>query len=165
MRIKIPYKKIVLLVIVIVVIVIGVILRRTSIFSDRSTTINNNVDNSSDDLIAKGDLFNGVIINMNEIPNVKFRTKFRGTGVYDRNCVKVGVAPETGNPLVNCHAGIKTEYGIIDFNHVHDYYKNPCIIEGDEVVVEILDSQGNAKVQRVFEVAKKAIQEKGEMTN
>lgn len=121
---------------------------------------NGNAAAGSAGLAAKGDMFDGVITNMRDIPNAKLGVKFSGIGVYDRNCVQVGTVPETGNPLVNCHAGIKTEdYGVLDFNHVHDYYKKPCIIEEEDLVVEILDANGNAKVQRVSEISKKAVQE------
>ncbi len=151
MIIKIPRKKIILLAIVICAIVGGAILRRASI--------------TANELIARGDLVDGVITNMSEMPKVKLGTKFRGTGVYDKNCVKVGVVPETGNPLVDCHAGIATkEYGLIDFKHVHDYYQNPCIVENDELVIEILDSKGNAKVQRISKAPKEPTQETERMS-
>ncbi len=115
---------------------------------------------SVNNLAAEGDLFKGVITNMQNISNVELGKKFYGIGVYDRNCVQVGTSPATGNPIVNCHAGINTtEYGLLDFNHEHDYYKNPCIIEEEKVVITILDSQGNAEVQRVSKESKKAIQE------
>ncbi len=161
----IPYKKILLLVIAIGGIAASVWIAGIFGIFNRNAAVNNTVGDSVNGLVARGDLFDGVITNMSDIPNVKLGVKFLGTGVYDKNCVKVGVAPETGNPLVNCHAGIKTEYGVIDFNHVHDYYKKPCIIEEDEVMVEVLDLQGNAKVQRISEIPKKAVQEKGEMSN
>ncbi|VVB59979.1 Uncharacterised protein [uncultured archaeon] len=88
---------------------------------------------------ATGDLFDGKITNKNVAP-----VKLEGTGVYDRNCVSIG------NGLTDCHAGIKTDMGVLDFNYQHDMVRKPCIAPNDKVVVEILDSSGNAKVQKVY---------------
>lgn len=96
--------------------------------------------NSLDNLVANGDIFLGKITNKNVEPG-----KLSGVGEYDRNCVSVA------GGLTNCHGGIKTsKFGVIDFNYEHDMAKKPCIALGEKVVVEILDSDGNARVQRVF---------------
>ncbi len=89
--------------------------------------------------VANGILFEGKITNKNVAP-----MKLEGTGVYDRNCVMVG------NGLTDCHAGIKTDLGVLDFNYRHDMARNPCIAPNEKLVVEILDSSGNAKVQKVY---------------
>lgn len=96
-------------------------------------------DESAENIVAGGDLFEGKITNKNVVAG-----RIVGVGEYDRNCVSVG------DGLTNCHAGIKTsKYGVLDFNYVHDMAKKPCIAPGNKVVVDIIDSSGNAKVQKV----------------
>gem|GEM_PF-2292567 len=97
-------------------------------------------DETPANLIANGDLFEGKITNKNVEP-----MKLEGVGVYDRSCISIG------GGLTDCHGGIKTEkYGVIDFNYQHDMARKPCIKPNDKVVVTILDSSGDAQVQRVF---------------
>jgi len=100
---------------------------------------NNSEGDSLDGVNPTGDLFEGKITNKNVVPG-----KMMGTGVYDKSCVSIG------GGLTNCHAGIKTDkYGVIDFNYEHDMAKKPCVAPNQKVVVEILDSAGNARVQRI----------------
>lgn len=100
----------------------------------------NSQGDSLDGLNPAGDLFEGKITNKNVEP-----AKLIGTGVYDKSCVSAG------GGLTNCHAGIKTDkYGVLDFNYVHDMAKKPCIAPNQKVVVEILDSAGNARIQRIY---------------
>ncbi len=89
---------------------------------------------------AQKDTFEGRITNMElEIGSLT------GVGVYDRNCVDIG------NGLTRCDAGIKTDkYGTLNFNYVHNMRIKPCIKPGDKLIVEILDSEGKAKVQRIW---------------
>lgn len=89
--------------------------------------------------IAYGDIIEGTITNVR--PSIG---KFNGTGVYDRNCVDVG------GGLTNCHGGIQTaRYGVLNFNYVHNMSIVPCIKPGEKLVVEVLDSSGRARVQRM----------------
>lgn len=84
------------------------------------------------------DVFEGVITNMKIEPG-----KLSGVGVYDRSCNMIG------NGLTNCDAGIQTEKGLLNFNYKHNMQMQPCIAEGDKLEVEILDSEGNARVKRL----------------
>lgn len=112
------------------------------------------VENIPKDTVAEGDVFEGKITNSAFDPG-----KIVGVGVYDRNCVNVG------NGLLDCHAGIQTkEYGLLDFNHVHNKKEKPCIVSGDGVVVTILNSDGEAKVQRINATPITAREETDEMT-
>lgn len=87
---------------------------------------------------AVSSVFEGAITNKKVTPG-----KITGLGAYDRNCVAIG------NGLTDCHAGINTnEYGVLDFNYQHNMDKDPCIVPGDNVVVEILDAEGHARVTR-----------------
>ena len=91
-------------------------------------------------VVANGILFEGKITNKNVEPMT-----IEGVGVYDRNCVMMS------NGLTNCHGGIKTDkYGVLDFNYQHDMAKEPCIAPNEKLVVTILDSAGNAKVQKLY---------------
>jgi len=84
-------------------------------------------------------VFEGVITNAKASPG-----KISGIGAYDKDCKNVG------NGMTDCHAGINTnEYGVIDFNYVHNMAVDPCIVPGDKVAIEILDSNGRAKVERI----------------
>lgn len=83
-------------------------------------------------------LFEGTITNAKVSPGT-----FVGLGIYDKSCVDVG------NGLTRCDAGIKTEeYGILNFNYLHNMRANPCIARGDRLNVEIVDSSGTARVQK-----------------
>src|SRR3989344_567899 len=84
-----------------------------------------------------GDVFQGVITNINLEPGI-----LEGTGVYDKSCNMIG------NGLTNCDAGIQTEKGLLNFNYKHNMDAQPCIAPGDKLKVEVLDSEGNAKVTR-----------------
>jgi len=86
----------------------------------------------------KLNLFEGKITNIQTTPGT-----VNGVGVYDKTCKDIG------NGLTKCDAGIKTkEYGVLNFNYIHDMTTKPCITSGDKLKVEILDSKGTAKVQR-----------------
>lgn len=83
-------------------------------------------------------VFEGRITNMKVAPG-----KIEGVSAYDRNCV--------GQPITECDGGVRTvEYGVLNFHYRHDMSKEPCIhMYGPEkMIVEILDSNGNAKVTR-----------------
>ena len=82
-------------------------------------------------------VFQGVITNMKLEPGI-----LEGTGVYDKSCNMIG------NGLTNCDAGIQTEKGLLNFNYKHNMDAQPCIAPGDKLKVEVLDSEGNAKVTR-----------------
>ena len=87
-------------------------------------------------------VFEGKITNVKVSPG-----RVEGTSVYDRNCV--------GSPITECDGGIKTaEYGVLNFHYFHDMAIQPCIHEmgTEKVIVEILDSGGNAKVIRTQDI-------------
>lgn len=81
-------------------------------------------------------VFEGIITNMNLEPQI-----FEGTGVYDRSCNMIG------GGLTNCDAGIQTEKGLLNFNYKHNMNIQPCISEGENLEVEILEG-GKARVTR-----------------
>lgn len=83
-------------------------------------------------------VFEGKITNVKVSPG-----RIEGTSAYDRNCV--------GEPITECDGGIKTaEYGVLNFHYRHDMALQPCIhmFGPEKMVVEILDSSGNARVIR-----------------
>ena len=87
-------------------------------------------------------VFEGKITNVKVSPG-----KIDGTSVYDRNCI--------GQTITECDGGIKTEeYGVLNFHYFHDMAIQPCIHEmgTERVIVDILDSDGNAKVIRTQDV-------------
>ncbi len=87
---------------------------------------------------TNGDVFEGIITNMKLNAGT-----LEGTGVYDRSCNMIG------NGMTNCDAGIQTEKGLLNFNYKHNMQMQPCIAEGDRLEVEILGSEGRARVRRL----------------
>ena len=84
--------------------------------------------------------FEGKITNVKVSPGI-----IEGTSAYDRNCIGTHMWTE-------CDGGIETkEYGVLNFHYTHNMMEEPCIhMSGPEkFVVEILDSNGAAKVYRV----------------
>lgn len=81
--------------------------------------------------------FKGVITNINLEPQ-----KIDGKGVYDKSCNMIG------NGLTQCDAGIQTEKGLLNFNYKHNMAAQPCIAEGDNLKIEILEG-GEAIVTRI----------------
>ena len=95
--------------------------------------------NNKKSSVQSNDLFSGTITNIKTIPG-----NLSGLGVYDKTCKKIE------KELTKCDAGIKTkEYGILNFNYVHNMKLEPCIDSGDKLKVEILDLNGTAKVWRI----------------
>ena len=88
-------------------------------------------------LSQKTELFTGKITNMNLEPGT-----YEGTGVYDKSCI------DSGAGLTECDGGIKTDKGVLNFHYKHNMAILPCIAPGDGLVVEVLDSEGNARVTR-----------------
>lgn len=88
-------------------------------------------------LPGKAEIFTGKITNMNLEPGI-----YEGTGVYDKSCLDAGAG------MTECDGGIKTDKGVLNFHYKHNMAILPCIAPGDGLVVEILDSEGNAKVTR-----------------
>ncbi len=86
---------------------------------------------------ANANSFKGVITNMKLEPQ-----KIDGKGVYDKSCNMIG------SGLTQCDAGIQTEKGLLNFNYKHNMAIQPCIAEGDNLQVEILEG-GEAIVTRV----------------
>ena len=86
-----------------------------------------------------GDLFEGTITNMKTSPG-----NLSGIGMYDKTCKNIG------NGLTRCDAGIKTKkYGVLNFNYAHNMAVEPCIESGNKLKVEILNSNGTARVWRI----------------
>ena len=84
--------------------------------------------------------FEGIITNVPVSPGI-----IEGVSAYDRNCVGTHM-------LTECDGGITTkEYGVLNFHYSHNMMEEPCIhMNGPEkFVVEILDSNGAAKIYRV----------------
>ncbi len=88
-------------------------------------------------LPQKAELFTGKITNMNLEPG-----KYEGTGVYDKSCIDAGAG------MTECDGGIKTDKGVLNFHYKHNMAILPCIAPGDGLIVEVLDSEGNARVTR-----------------
>ena len=81
--------------------------------------------------------FKGVITNMKLEPQT-----LEGKGVYDKSCNMIG------DGLTQCDAGIQTEKGLLNFNYKHNMDLQPCIAEGDNLKVEILEG-GKVIVTRI----------------
>ncbi|MBI5392124.1 hypothetical protein HZB00_03935 [Candidatus Woesearchaeota archaeon] len=91
-------------------------------------------------ITARGDIFSGKISNKAVEPGI-----INGFGVYDKSCIM-------GNDgLTSCDAGIQTkEYGLLNFKYRHNMQQEPCIAPKDALLVKILDSEGNAQVQKEY---------------
>lgn len=77
------------------------------------------------------DVFSGRI-NKSDITQIALH----GRITYDRNCLPV----EGG--LTRCDAGIKTsQYGVINFNYTHNMREEPCLIDGDKVLLKVKKDQ------------------------
>lgn len=87
--------------------------------------------------VIKEDVFEGIITNLKLEPGF-----LEGTGVYDRTCKMIE------NGLSQCDAGIQTEKGLLNFNYKHNMNIQGCIDSGQKLKVEILDSNGKARVTR-----------------
>lgn len=87
--------------------------------------------------VIKGDVFEGIITNMDLQPQV-----LDGTGVYDRSCNSID------GGLSQCDAGIQTERGLINFNYKHNMAVQGCIDQGQKLKVEILEGN-KARVTRL----------------
>lgn len=88
-------------------------------------------------------VFKGIITNVKVRPG-----KIEGTSAYDRNCI--------GDKVTECDGGIKTvEYGVLNFHYSHEMAMQPCIhmFGPEKLIVEILDSNGNAKVVRMQDMS------------
>lgn len=67
----------------------------------------------------------------------------QGVGVYDWNCTDIGAG------RTRCDGGVQTEeYGILNFTYAHKMAEAPCIGQGDQLRVTILDTGGQALVER-----------------
>lgn len=88
-------------------------------------------------------IFEGRITNVKVSPG-----KIEGVSAYDRNCV--------GDQVTECDGGIKTaEYGVLNFHYSHEMAVQPCIhmFGAEKMIVEILDSNGNARVIRTQDLS------------
>lgn len=91
-------------------------------------------------VVRAGDTFEGVITNFELEPGT-----YQGVGAYDRNCIPVN--PENPHGMVNCDAGIRTEYGVLNFHYEHIMSVQPCIMPGQQVTLDILE-EGKAIITR-----------------
>ncbi len=97
------------------------------------------LNNEKNSHLRRADLFEGKITNIKTFPG-----NLSGIGIYDKTCKKIG------NELTRCDAGIKTKkYGVLNFNYIHNMEIKPCITSGNELYIDILDSNGTAKVWRI----------------
>ena len=89
------------------------------------------------------DSFTGKITNANLSPQ-----KLEGTATTDKGC------GDAGNGLVNCVSDIVTSQGTLAFNYQHNMNQQQCLAMGgpEKVIVDILDSNGNAQVTRTQSV-------------
>jgi len=86
----------------------------------------------------KVDVFEGAITNVAVAVG-----EVQGVGAYDWNCTDIG------GGRTQCDGGVRTEeYGTLNFNYVHQMEEAPCIAPGDQLRVTILDSKGQALVER-----------------
>lgn len=77
------------------------------------------------------DIFNGTI-NQPDLEQVTLL----GSITYDRNCIPVD------GGLTQCDAGVKTEeYGVINFNYTHNMSEEPCLIDGNKVLLKVRKDQ------------------------
>src|SRR3989338_4191675 len=88
--------------------------------------------------VTKGDFFEGYVTNQKLSPG----ERLEGNGVYDKSCNPVE------NGLTQCDAGIQTEKGLLNFNYKHFMHSQPCISEGDKLIVEVSEG-GKTKVTRI----------------
>jgi len=86
-----------------------------------------------------------------KITNVKVEPgRIEGLTTYDANCL--GTAEQT-----ECDAGIRTnEYGDMNFHYRHNMVAQPCLhmFGSERVIVDILDSQGNARIIRTIDLSR-----------
>ena len=90
-------------------------------------------------------IFNGRVTNAKVSPG-----KIIGFTSYDANCVNDAVG------MTQCDAGIKTsEYGELNFHYQHDMQAQPCLhmFGAEEVVMDILDSDGNVRITRTIDAS------------
>jgi len=88
-------------------------------------------------------IFTGKITNAQVSPG-----EIIGFTSYDANCI--------GSQITQCDAGIKTDqYGELNFHYQHDMNAQPCLnmFGSEKVIVDILDSQGNARVTRTIDAS------------
>ena len=117
--------------------IIGVLLLGISVVALQSLKPKSTGFASASGLPQKTELFTGKITNMNLEPGT-----YEGTGVYDKSCIDAGAG------MTECDGGIKTDKGVLNFHYKHNMAILPCIAPGDGLVVEVLDSEGNARVTR-----------------
>ncbi len=84
-----------------------------------------------------------------KITNAKVSAgRFEGVTTYDASCI--------GSPITECDAGIKTsEYGTMNFHYSHNMATQPCLhmFGPEKVVVEILNSDGDARIIRTIDLS------------
>ncbi len=97
---------------------------------------------------------NPLNIFMGKITNAKVSPgQIEGFTTYDSNCVQDGA-------MIQCDSGLRTsEYGVLNFHYKHaDMAIQPCLhmFGSEKVILEILDSDGNAKVTRTIDTSSMA---------
>lgn len=103
-----------------------------SAFSDSSTESN------------QLNVFEGKITDVKVSPG-----RITGFTTYDANCLGTQIETE-------CDAGIRTnEYGDMNFHYKHNMAIQPCLhmFGSEKVIVDILDSEGNAKITRTIDLS------------
>lgn len=89
-------------------------------------------------------VFEGKITNVKVSPG-----RIEGFTSYDANCL--GTQEQT-----ECDAGIRTnEFGEMNFHYQHNMVTQPCLhmFGSEKVIVDVLDSEGNAKIIRTIDLS------------
>ncbi len=128
----------VFLILVVVGVVLGVAVANKQ-GSSGNIIADNSLQSGSDQL----KVFQGKITNAKLSPG-----RLEGMSVSDKGCYGVG------GGLVECNTDIETNQGSINFIYKHNMNIQPCLsMYGKEnVIVDILDANGNAKVTRTIDI-------------
>ena len=123
-----------------ILIIVGVILG-VALINKQSATSNIVAGSSSQKDQLK--VFQG------RITNAKLPVgRLEGVAVTDKGCYGAG------GGLVECNTDIETNQGSINFIYRHNMDIQPCLsmLGKEKVIVDILDTDGNAKVTRTIDV-------------
>jgi len=94
---------------------------------------------------------NSLNIFQGRITNAKVSVgRLEGVTTYDANCI------DSGNRMTECDAGIRTaEFGELNFHYRHNMAVQPCLhmFGAERVIIEILDSDGNARITRTIDLS------------
>ncbi len=136
-------KYIAAIVIAIAILSVSVFVLTSSTGKATSTSSNNlvNIPANNNDLNVFTGKITGATIKMGRL---------EGLSQTDKGCYSVGTN------LVECNTDIDTADGSINFKYRHNMGIQPCLsmFGPEKVIVDILDSEGNAKITRTIDVSK-----------